>query len=122
MAFPKGQLEASFKHTLCMLLFFAPGEGVAECEALSELLIIIFHLHSLWLSLSRSLLSGTFFFLFFFFVLKALPHRNMGVRVLTEWGTSAWPWPWGWKPCWMGEISEPRPPHTSLSDLLIQSH
>ncbi|XP_036093240.1 PTB-containing, cubilin and LRP1-interacting protein isoform X3 [Rousettus aegyptiacus] len=53
---------------------------------------------------------------------QALPHRNMGVRVLTEWGTSAWPWPWGWKPCWMGEISEPRPPHTSLSDLLIQSH
>lgn len=67
MAFPKGQLEASFKHTLCMLLFFAPGEGVAECEVFSELLIIIFHLHSLWLSLSRSLLSGTFFFLFFFF-------------------------------------------------------
>lgn len=79
MAFPKGQLEASFKHTLCMLLFFTPGEGVAECEALSELLIIIFHLHSLWLSLSRSLLSGTFFFLFFFFLSSR--HCHIGTWV-----------------------------------------
>lgn len=64
--FPKGSLKLLSNTRFVCFYFFAPGEGVAECEALSELLIIIFHLHSLWLSLSRSLLSGTFFFLFFF--------------------------------------------------------
>lgn len=65
--FPKGSLKLLSNTRFVCFYFLLRGEGVAECEALSELLIIIFHLHSLWLSLSRSLLSGTFFFLFFFF-------------------------------------------------------
>lgn len=47
-------------HTLCMFLLFTLGEGDAECEVVTEPLVIIFYLHSLWLSLSRSLTPGIF--------------------------------------------------------------
>lgn len=47
---------------LYALFFLLLGEGAVESEVVGELLVIIFYLHSLWLSLSRlSLLSGIIF-------------------------------------------------------------
>lgn len=62
-----------------MFLLLTLGEGDAECEVVSEPLVIIFYLHSLWLSLSRSLTLGFFLPLF---ALKAPPYRNVGFRFL----------------------------------------
>lgn len=47
---------------LYAFFFLLLGEGAVESEVVGELLVIIFYLHSLWLSLSRlSLLSGVIF-------------------------------------------------------------
>lgn len=121
---PKGQLHTSLKHTFCMFLLFAVGEGVVECEVVSELLVIIFYLHSLWLSLSRSLPSGIFFLPLF--ALKAPPYRNAGFRFLSEQEALACPdsvaMEMGMETMFGGDIKEPHPPPTNLFDLLVQPH
>ena len=62
----------------CFLLL---GKGVVEGEVVSELLVIIFYLRSLWLFLSWALFAvwdSPLPPLFFILSFKAPPYRNVG--------------------------------------------
>lgn len=87
-----------FKNTqFVCFYFFLLGEGVVEGEMLNELLVIIFYLHSLWLSLSESLFAVWEFFFPF------LPSRNYHIGTLVSDSSVngvlyhaqiLWPWRW----------------------------
>lgn len=66
------------------------GEGVVEGEVVSELCVIIFYLHSLWLCLSQSLFAVWDFFLPLF-ALRASPYRNVGFPILGPWDALSCP-------------------------------
>lgn len=75
--------------------FLPLKERVVEGEVVSELLVIIFYLHSLWLFLSRALFAVWDFFLPFF-ALKAPPYRkavsDSSVSEVLSCAQMLWPW------------------------------